>query len=203
METYPLDDAGSFAWVPHPRELLRRASTAVRLERGWLLVDPLDAPGLDEALAGTPVAGVTVLMPRHRRDAAAIAARHGVAVGPAPAEAGPRAVLDRPAFHESALWLADRGLLVCGDALGTAGYFLSGPGDPIGVHPLVRPFPPRRALRGLRPDTVAVGHGAPLTEGAADGLEWALRTARRRIGPAWAHGWRVGRAARRAGTLRS
>jgi hypothetical protein len=203
MRIHPLDGAGSFAWLPHPGELLRRASTAVRLEAGWLLVDPLDDPGLDEALAGAPVAGVTVLMPRHRRDADAIAARHGVAVGPAPAEAGPRTVLDRPAFRESALWLADRGLLVCGDALGTAGYFLSGPGDPIGVHPLVRPFPPRRALRGLRPAMVAVGHGAPLTEGAADGLDWALRTARRRIGHAWAYGWRVGRAARRGATLPS
>jgi hypothetical protein len=197
VDVRPLDDAGSFAWLAHPDEFLRRASTAVRLDGGWLLVDPIDTPELDAALAGAAVTGVTVLMPRHRRDADAVAARHGVAVGPAPAEAVPRTVLDRPLFHETALWLADRGLLVCGDVLGTAAYFLTGAADPIGLHPLVRPFPPRRALRDVRPRAIAVGHGEPLVEGAAEGLAWALRTGRRRFPHAWVHGWRVGRAARR------
>ena len=162
-----------------------------------MLVDPVDTPELDAALAAAPVAGVTVLMARHRRDADAIAARHRVAVdGPLPAGIETRRVVRFPGWHETALWLPDRRLLVAADVLGTVGYFLADDAEPIGVHPLVRPFPPRRALRGIAPAAIAVGHGRPLTDDATAALATALRTARRRLPQAYRHAWRMSRRAR-------
>jgi hypothetical protein len=197
LETHALDDRGSFAWLAHPDEFLQRASTAIRLDAGWLLVDPLDAPGLDEALAQTPVLGITLLMGRHRRDSDALAARHGVAVGaPLPPEIEPRRVVRFPGWHEVALWLPDRRLLVAADVLGTAGYFLAADDEPLAVHPLVRPFPPRRALAGIEPAAIAVGHGAPVTDDATRALEEALRTSRRRLPAAYRRAWRMSRRAR-------
>ena len=136
-------------------------------------------------------------MARHRRDADAIAARHRVAVGgPVPAGIETRRVVRFPGWHETALWLPDRRVLVAADVLGTVGYFLADDAEPIGVHPLVRPFPPRRALRGIAPAAIAVGHGRPLTEYATAGLAAALRTARRRLPRAYRHAWRMSRRAR-------
>ena len=184
-------------WLAHPDEFLRRASTAIRLASGWLLADPVDAPGLDEALAQAPVAGVTLLMDRHRRDADAIASRHGVPVGaPLPPQIEQRRVVRFPGWHEVALWLPDCHLLVAADVLGTAGYFVAAADEPLGVHPLVRPFPPRHALRGIAPQAIAVGHGAPVTDDATPALEEALRTARRRLPAAYRRAWRMSRRAR-------
>jgi len=197
LETHPLDDRGSFAWLAHPDEFLRRASTAIRFDEGWLLADPLDAPGLDDHLAGAPVVGIALLMERHRRDAEAIAARHDVAVdGPLPSGIETRRVVRFPGWHEVALWLPARGLLVAADVLGTAGYFVANDAEPLAVHPLIRPFPPRRALAGFAPAAVAVGHGAPVTTGAPQALHDALRTARRRLPAAYRHAWRASRRVR-------
>jgi hypothetical protein len=194
LETHRLDEHGSFAWLAHPDEFLRRASTAIRLADGWLLADPVDAPGLDAALGDAPVVGITTLMERHRRDADAIAARHGIAPNePLPAGIDHRRVVRFPGWHEVALWLPDRRLLVCADVFGTVGYFLADDEEPLGVHPLVRPFPPRRALRGIAPTAIAVGHGAPVTQDATAALRHALRTARRRLPAAYRHAWRMSR----------
>ena len=136
-------------------------------------------------------------MARHRRDADAIAARHRVGVGgPLPAGFEARRVVRFPGWHERALWVPDRRLLVTADVLGTVGYFLADDIEPIGVHPLVRPFPPRRALRGIAPAAIAVGHGKPLTDDATAALAVALRTARRRLPAAYRHAWRMSRRAR-------
>ena len=136
-------------------------------------------------------------MDRHRRDADAIAARHDAAInGPLPRSVQPRRVVRIPGWHELALWLPDRRLLVAADVLGTAGYFLADDTEPLAVHPLVRPFPPRRALRGVAPTAIAVGHGAPVTEQAAPALREALRTARRRLPAAYRHALRMSRRAR-------
>ena len=184
-------------WLPHPDEFLRRASTAIRLEKGWLLADPLDAPELDAALAGAPVAGVTLLMDRHRRDADAIAARHNVAVNaPLPAGIEQRRTVRFPGWHEVALWLPERRLLVAADVLGTAAYFVASDDEPLAVHPAARPFPPRSALGNLDPLAVAVGHGAPVTRHATEALYDALRTSRRRLPAAYRHAWRMSRRAR-------
>jgi hypothetical protein len=197
LETHPLDDRGSFAWLAHPGEFMQRASTAIRLDHGWLLADPLDAPDLDDALAGAPVVGLALLMGRHRRDADTIAARHGVPVGAElPAGIERRRVVRFPGWHEVALWLPDRRMLVTADVLGTAPYFLAGDDDPLAVHPLIRPFPPRRGLRGIQPAAIAVGHGAPVTQGATAALHEALRTSRRRLPAAYRRAWRMSRRAR-------
>jgi hypothetical protein len=176
---------------------MRRASTAIRLDEGWLLADPLDAPELDDALAGAPIAGITLLMGRHRRDADAIAARHRVAVGVPPApQIDKRRVVRFPGWHEVALWLPDRRLLVAADVLGTAPYFVASETERLAVHPLIRPFPPRRALAGLAPAAISVGHGAPVTDDATRALEQALHTARRRLPAAYRRAWRMSRRAR-------
>jgi hypothetical protein len=82
-----------------------------------------------------------------------------------------------------ALWEGAAGTLVCADALGTVGYFCA-PGERIGLHPLVRPFPPR-AFGRFAPRRILVGHGQGVSEDAAAALHEALQTARRRLPQAW------------------
>ena len=73
---------GGVGWIAYPDEDMQRASHAVVGENGGVwVVDPVDAAGLDELLAEYgEVAGVVVLLDRHKRDAAAIATRHDVSV---------------------------------------------------------------------------------------------------------------------------
>jgi hypothetical protein len=193
LQTHPLDESGSFSWLAHPDERMQRASTAIALDSSWLLVDPVDHPGLDDVLVRRgEVYGVCVLLDRHRRDADAIASRLGVPVYTPGVLAGhgrplrlpgveERRIPAVPGWNEAALWLPDRRLLVCADVLGTAEYFLSAAGDPIGVHPLLRLRPPRRALGDLGVESVAVGHGPPLVGAAGPAVERALATARRAL----------------------
>ena len=158
-----------------------------------MLVDPVDAPGLDVALNGRPVRAVALLLARHRRDSEAVAARHGVPVmavadGTALPFGGAqvRRTLHRPGWRESALWLDDRGLLVVGDLYGTLPYFLPGR-DVLGMQRARRPRPPRVARADLGPPARAVGHGRPVTSGAAPALELAERTAIRGLPRNWWH----------------
>jgi hypothetical protein len=210
MQRYTLDDQGSFAWLAHPDEFMQRASTAIALDGGGcLLVDPLDAPGLDEALAPLgDVRGVCLLLNRHGRDAEALAARYAAPLLAPQVLAGrgqplrvpgvqERTVWRRLGWKEAALWLPERGLLVAADALGTAGYYRSRPDERLAVHPLLRPFPPRLSLVAVSPAAIAVGHGPPVTEDAAEALLEALRTARTRLPGAWWRGLRLSIAARR------
>ena len=67
-------------------------------------------------------------------------------------------------WTEIALWWPQRRVLVCGDALGTAPYYLA-PNDRLGVHPFLRFLPPQR-LGGLEPAHVLVGHGEGIHEQA-------------------------------------
>lgn len=159
-------------WVED--EFLRRASHALATDGGTWLVDPVDNPRLDE-LEG--VVGVIQLLNRHNRDCAAIALRLGV-----PHVAVPRAPIAPFIFlpisrHEVALWWDDERVLVCGDALGTAGYFRAG-GERLGVHPLLRLRPPRL---DVRPEIVLCGHGPGVFDDADAALREAIRTSRRRI----------------------
>jgi hypothetical protein len=212
MERHDLDQRGSFAWLAHPDEFMERASTAVALDGGgWLLVDPLDTPGLDDALTGGgDVRAVVTLLNRHGRDAEAIATRHGaprvfpriMASRGAPIarpEVQERTLWKRLRWYEAALWLPDRQLLIAPEALGTAGYYRVDD-ERLAVHPLLRPWPPRLSLVGLHPAAISVGHGRPLTDGADAALQEALRTSRRRLPRAWAHAFRTMRAARRSST---
>ena len=193
----PLDDRGSFAWIAHPDEGMQRASSAVVTASGILVVDPVDFDGLDVALGRLGlVAGVVQLLDRHSRDVAPVAARHAapVLVPRALGGEGERLAIDgvheltvlaMRGWHEAALWLPDRGLLICTEAVGTAEYYLARDGDALGIHPLLRLRPPAGALAGIEPSVIAVGHGAPIVQGAAAALAVALRRSRRDLPRAW------------------
>jgi hypothetical protein len=177
-------DAG-FGWQADEPEYLERTSHAVRSQGKVWLFDALDVDGLGDRVhaLGEP-AGVVQLLDRHARDCAQVASWLGVphfqASGGGPASLLP--VVSLPRWREHAAFL-DGSVLVVADALGTASYFRA-PGERLAVHPLLRLLPPR-ALRGLRPEHVLCGHGVGVHgREAAEALEEALRTARRRI-PRW------------------
>lgn len=191
---------GGFSWFANPDERLQRTSHALVDGDGVWLVDPVDAAGLDGLLEPYgEVSGVLVLLDRHRRDAAAVATRHGTAVTapawvadalgsletpiePVVGSVGGTAfevvrVIDRRLWHEGAL--TDGSTLVVAEAIGTAPHYVVG-SERLGVHPLLRLRPPRGPFRELAPDRVLVGHGRGVGDDAAKALESAFDGARRR-----------------------
>src|SRR5438445_13608640 len=114
IEPLPLDDRGSFAWLADAGDPMSRSSCALVVGGGCLVVDPVDVPGLDDALSAiAPVRGVVTLLDRHQRDAAAVAARLGVervmpvALGGSGLQVEAveeRTVVDRQWWRESLLW---------------------------------------------------------------------------------------------------
>jgi hypothetical protein len=174
-----------FGWSA--REPMARTGHALAAGGRVWLVDPVDGEGVEERVRalGQPAA-VLQLLDRHARDSVALAGRlgiphHVVPFGPvpgAPFEFLP--VVDRRLWRESALWWPGRRLLVCGDALGTIAYFRSS-GEAIGVHPLLRLWPPRW-LADLEPEHVLCGHGEGLHGPDVPGeVREALSRARRRL----------------------
>jgi hypothetical protein len=197
---------GGLSWIAHPDEGMLRASHALATDDGVWLVDPVDAEGLDDLLADLgEVVGVAVCLDRHHRDAATLAARHEVSVwvprwmrGSVDFESPEYfddalpgtdyrviPVVDNPFWKEAALFDADAGTLVVPEAVGTGTYFRGGD-ERLGVHPMLRAFPPRRQLGDLAPERVLVGHGEPVTTGGTEALREALRGARRRAPAAFA-----------------
>ena len=180
----PVDEwEGGFGWAQD--EFMRRTSHALLVAGRVWLIDPVDTPELEERVRalGDP-AGVLQLLDRHQRGCAVWAQRLGVAhlrawesVGAAPFEVLP--VRERPWWREVALWEPSSRTLVCADAFGTVPYFCA-PGERVGLHPLVRPFPPR-ALGRVAPKRILCGHGAGVHDDATVALQEALRTARRRL----------------------
>jgi hypothetical protein len=177
-------------WTPARPEFRRRTSHAVASGgRAWIL-DPLDGAGIDERIRrlGEP-AGVVQLLDRHNRACRTVAERLGVPLHVTPFDGVPGApfevvrVVDVPRWREVAVWFPAEQILVCGDALGSASYFLAG-GERVGVHPLLRPWPPKRLGR-FYPRQLLLGHGEGLGgDEAIAALHAALRSSRRRI-PAW------------------
>lgn len=201
---------GGVGWIAYPDEEMQRASHALVVDGDVWVLDPVDAPGLDELLSSLgDVAGVVVCLDRHKRDAAAIAQRHDVSVYvptwmtgvaselDAPverfsrelADTGYRAikVVDRslPPWQEVALYSEETGALWVPEAFGTASYFCA-PGEQLGVHPMLRPKPPKRPFEGLEPERILVGHGEGVSEGAATALREALDNARSNLPAAYA-----------------
>jgi hypothetical protein len=178
---------GGLGWIADDQ--VSRTSHALVVGGGVWLIDPVDAPGVEERVRalGEP-RGVIQLLDRHERDGPELARRLDVpvhvvpaAVDGAPFELVP--LVRRRWWRESALWWSERRVLVVADALGTVLYF-RGRRESIGVHPLLRLFPPR-ALGRFDPLHVLTGHGEGIHgEGAADAVREALRTARRRLLPA-------------------
>ena len=176
---------GVVGWIVE--ETLGRTSHALAAGGRVWLVDPVDAPAVDERVRalGEP-AGVLQLLDRHARDSVAVASRlgvphHVVPFGPIPGvpfEFLP--VVDLRVWRETALWWPERRLLAVGDALGTIGYFRA-PGEAVGAHPFLRLKPPRW-LAQLEPEHVLCGHGEGVHgPGTAAALADALAASRRRL----------------------
>jgi hypothetical protein len=188
---------GGFGWQADEPEFLERTSHAVASDGKVWLFDALDVEGLDDRVRelGEP-AGVVQLLDRHGRDCLPIAERLGVPLLITPRQAiaalTPTRVVWLPGWHEVAVVFSAERVLVAGDALGTAGY-LRAPGERLGVHPLLRLLPPRKLGR-VDPLHVLCGHGEGVHgEQAADALNEALRSSRRRIPrllPASVRAWR-------------
>lgn len=186
-----------FGWVDESGSVPRTSHALVADGRVWV-IDPVLVDGLEERLRalGEP-AGVLVLLDRHQRDSQAVAERLAVPVHETPfegVEGAPfefRRILRNRAWREVALWWPERGVLVTADALGTLGYMAAG-GELLGIHPMLRPWPPRRALAGLAPEHVLVGHGEGVHgPQAGTALADALANARRGIPTLAADGFRA------------
>lgn len=177
-----IDDSTGFSVTWTLDEPMARSSHALASEGRVWLVDPVDwAPALERVAALGEPAAVLQLLDRHNRDAAAIADRLGVphlklptALPGTPFSLVP--LLDRPWWHESALWWAEQRLLLVPEAIGTVSHFALDRGA-AGVHPLLRVVPPT-ALRAYAPDHLLVGHGPALHAGATQALSTALARSR-------------------------
>lgn len=192
-------------WLAHSEETMQRASHALATEDGVYLVDPVDAPGVDDLVAEFgEIAGVMMLSNHHTRDADVFARRHDVPVhvpSTMPAETvdgldarlawsdpGDRfgdyelievavgSALGAP-WHEYGLW--NGATLVVGESVGAAPYLRVGD-ERLGVMLLRRLDPPRDALGDLAPERVLSGHGPGVHEDATAALDDALANARRR-----------------------
>jgi hypothetical protein len=195
--------SGGVGWIAHPAEDGERASHAIRADDGVWVLDPVDAPGVDELLGEFgEVAGVAVLSSYHARDADAVANRHGVAVHvprwmdrveervdapveryeTGPGETGFEVTRVEPLslYQEAITYREDDGTLVVPDLLS------SGSGYPVGDERVgmmlgSRLVPPRGAFDGVDPERILFGHGEGVFEDAAGALDDALAGARRRF----------------------
>jgi len=193
----------AFGWIAPEPGFMQRTSHAVAARGRVWVIDPVaDEAALEHATRelGDP-AGVVQLLDRHSRDCRGVAEQLGVPhyeVPEQPPAGAPFEVvplLRRSWWHEVALWFPEQRTLVCADAVGTAEYY-RGPGEGLGVSPLLRLTPPRRLL-AVEPEHVLVGHGEGIHEDAAAALREAVTLARRRT-PSWAWaGLRTRRRARR------
>jgi hypothetical protein len=175
-----------FGWIEPGR--MQRTSHALLADGRVWIVDPVEAAGVDERIRSLGEAGgVIQLLDRHNRDCAAFATRFGV-----PHHVVPLGRLGGVTFKfllvrksrvwkETALWWEDERVLCVADALGTTPFFCA-PGEALGVHPLLRPLPPRKRLGAVSPRHVLCGHGEGLHGDQAEpAFREALSTARRRL----------------------
>lgn len=160
---------------------MRRSAHALRAVDAVWLIDPFeDEMALSAAAELGRPAGVIQLLDRHNRDCAKIAQRFEVPLLKLPqAVAGspfaPVTVVNRPWWHETALWWAERRALIVAEAVGTVPAFALG--RPLGVHPMLRLTPPRGALTRYSPEQILVGHGPMLPSGGAAAIQQALSAA--------------------------
>jgi hypothetical protein len=180
---------GGFGWQVDER--LERTSHALAGHEGVWILDPIAwEPALERIPELGEPAAVIQLIDRHQRDCAEVAARFSVPHYTVPVQGIPASglevtiVRDWRFWREIAVWIPRRQALVCGDALGTAAYFRAGK-EPLAVHPLLRPRPPR-ILGRYEPRHILCGHGAGVHgPDAPEALREALGTARRRLPRAW------------------
>lgn len=190
---------GGLSWIAHPEEDGQRSSHALRTADGVWLLDPLDAPNVEERIASLgDVTGVAVLSCWHARDAEVFARRHDVPVfvpawmdrvaelvdstierytlAPSPEF---RVLPCRPfPVWQEVFWYHDpTATLVVPDSLGTIESFRVGD-ERLGLELFRRVQPPTQ-LTGLGPERILVGHGPGLTTEAGSALRAALDGARR------------------------
>jgi len=193
---------GGVGWIAHPEEIMQRASHALATEAGVWLVDPLDAPGVDDLIAEFgEVAGVVVLSNHHARDADTFAERYGVPVALPGTMFGVASELTAPvarlavgdslggyelievAHSDSEFWqeftLHDGETLVVSESVGGAPYMRVGD-ERLGVMVMRRLSPPE-ALSPLEPERILAGHGPGVDEDAAAALAAAIDQSRRRF----------------------
>lgn len=190
-------------WLAHPTEGGLRASHAVRAADGdgvWVL-DPLDAPGVDDLVADLgEVRAVVVCSGYHARDAGAVADRHDVpvyvhrSVGRVADRVDARiepfheavgefeALPLRPlyAWRETALYREGDGTLYVPDYLSSHPKFTAGT-ERVGMPSLSRLSPAYGTFSGLAPDRLLFGHGAGLFEDAEAALGDTMANARARF----------------------
>jgi len=193
------DDNG-VSWIAYPDETMERASHALVGDDGGVwVIDPVDVEGLDDLLADFgEVAGVVVLLDRHKRDSAAVANRHDVSVWvpefmddvaeelDAPTERFRyelgesgyivHTVVDSSFWQEALLYHETHRILVVPESLGAAEYFLTSK-EELGVHPMKRLTPPRILTR-FDAEQVRVGHGKGIYAGAAPAIREAVERSR-------------------------
>ena len=163
-------------------DAMARAAHALVADGQVWLIDPFeDEIALSAAVELGRPAGVIQLLDRHHRDGNAIAQRLEIPRLrlPATIPGSPFQVVqvvDRRWWHELALWWPQERALVVAEAVGTAAAFRLG--RALGVHPLLRPFPPRAQLGSHRPQRLFVGHGPALEGDASDALDRALAASR-------------------------
>ena len=184
---------------------MRRTSHALIIGSALWLIDPVDVGGLDATLATDgAVAGVILTVARHRRDAAAIAARHGASVWADAAlgtrESNTRAFRERlpgtpllslplPGrglrrwWREAAVFWPEERIVVVGESVGNPPYYLLD-GETIGLHPVRRGQPPEE-LAGLDVDRLLCGHGDGVGRDAAPALRELIHNGPGRRSPLW------------------
>jgi hypothetical protein len=176
-------DSG-FGWIAAEPDWMARASHALVADGGVWVVDPVDFAGLDQRVGalGEPRA-VLQLVPWHRRDSAAVAARLAVPHLVAPDEV-PGSPFETirvrgiPKWRETALWWPERRTLVVSEAVGTVRYYRA-PGRLLGIHPFLRAYRPPGVLLRFAPEHILCGHGRGVHADAAGALRDAVRFARR------------------------
>lgn len=164
-------------------EPMERAFHALIDEGRVWLVDPLDGPEIEDAMALGEPAGVLQLLDRHNRDCAEIAGRLGVphlkvpdSVPGSPFEAIPAVRI--PRWQETALWWPEKRALVVAEVL-AANPMHTGGKKRVGMHVFLRPWPPS-SLRAYRPEHLLLGHGKSVHgPEAADAVETAYARTRR------------------------
>lgn len=190
---------GGAGWLAYPDEGMERASHALVDGDDVWLVDPVDADDLDEFLADLgEVAGVLVLLDRHKRDAATIATRHDVSVYRpswmdsidseinAPVTTlggmldetgyGVQKRINLPIWKEAMLYRPDDGTLLVPESIGTADFFCTAE-ERLGVHPVLRLTPPNELI-DLSVDRLLVGHGPGIQEDVMATIKEAISESR-------------------------
>lgn len=195
--------ADGFGWQVAPHETSQRTSHAIETADGLWLLDPLDAPGLDELLQRHgEVAGVAVCADYHSRDASTIASRHEVPVLiPTWCKRAARQLNDAPfqqtettlgeselrlrnvaplGWNEAAVWHPPSATLYIPDVLGTAAGSCAGQ-ERVGLMLLERLRPPADALLDLEPEYIRCGHGQGIEQDATTAVRDAITNGRRRF----------------------